>query len=164
MGYSHAWYRAEREFPATQFKKAVEDFTKLLPHFKKMGITLAGGEGEGKPAITPKEIIFNGKGNEGYETFYMPRLDEEARRCRNGFFCYTKTSQMPYDLAVTSALLILKHHMKDNLKVGSDGSIEEWNEAVQLVKKVLGYTEEWSFLTEKKDGVTDTYLVSKEAA
>lgn len=162
--YTHHWYRAQREFPTTQFKKAVEDFTKLLPHFKNIGITLAGGDGEGKPAITPEEIIFNGKDAEGYETFHMPRQDDESRQCDDGIFGFTKTSRMPYDLAVTSALLILKHHLKDKIRVGSDGSIEEWNEAVQLVKKVLGYTEEWSFHTELKDGVSNTYLVSKEAA
>ena len=64
MGYTHYWYR-NKEIPEDIFKKIVDDFRKLLPSFKMLGIQLANGVGEGEPKINYEYVIFNGSINSG---------------------------------------------------------------------------------------------------
>ena len=59
MGYTHYWYR-KKEIPEYVFRKIVDDFRKLLPIFKMLGIQLANGVGEGEPEINYEYVIFNG--------------------------------------------------------------------------------------------------------
>jgi hypothetical protein len=54
-------------------------------------------------------------------------------------FQFTKTAFKPYDLAVNVCLIIAKHYFKDQIKVSSDGEMENWEEGKQLVQHFLGY-------------------------
>jgi len=55
------------------------------------------------------------------------------------YFQCTKTAYKPYDLAVTICLVIAKHHLKDAITIHSDGTMENWHEAMQLCHHFLGY-------------------------
>ena len=87
-------------------------------------------------------ISFNGKGDHAYETFtvsrLMPGLDEGPM-----VFDFCKTVQMPYDLCVQAALIVLKHHLGRAITVSSDGDDADWEGARQACQKWLGYGEEF---------------------
>lgn len=59
MGYTHYWYR-QKDIPSTTFNAIVGDFKRCLLEFRRMGVVLKGGAGEGEPTITSSEVIFNG--------------------------------------------------------------------------------------------------------
>ena len=44
-----------------------------------------------------------------------------------------------YDLAVLCCLIIAKQHLGKDIKVRSDGSIDEWQDGMLLCQNVLGY-------------------------
>ena len=76
---------------------------------------------------------------------YRRWTDASGRRRRTPdnivgkYFECTKTAYKPYDLAVNVCLVIAKHHLKDGITVGSDGTIENWQEGMQLCQHFLGY-------------------------
>jgi len=55
------------------------------------------------------------------------------------YFECTKTAYKPYDLAVTVCLVIAKQHLGEDIIVHSDGTMENWHEAMQLCHHFLGY-------------------------
>ena len=59
MGYTHYYY-AEREFNKAKFKKVVDDFKKMIPVLKHLGVKLADAHGENFPKINYNVIAFNG--------------------------------------------------------------------------------------------------------
>ena len=90
------------------------------------------------PEVTPKRILFNGRGNDGHEDFLFQVYGRRE-------FC--KTSRKPYDLAVCETLLALNAHLP-SMTLHSDGfsySLEEqkngvrfdgsWNQAIENVKR-----------------------------
>jgi hypothetical protein len=52
-------------------------------------------------------------------------------------FC--KTAFKPYDVAVTAALLIAKHHWGESFEIRSCGSDAQWWDAKLICQRVLGY-------------------------
>ena len=83
-------------------------------------------------------------GDCSYETFHIDQIfnvknwplapDDEGWY---SYFC--KTNFKPYDLAVTTCLVILKHHLLDEIQVGSDGEEAPWWDAKFLCQSQLGY-------------------------
>ena len=55
------------------------------------------------------------------------------------YFMFCKTAFKPYDLAVISLLIIAKHYLKENVKVCSDGTDEQWFDGKMLCQQELGY-------------------------
>ena len=76
---------------------------------------------------------------------YSSLINQDGTRDRNPandvekYFEFTKTAYKPYDLAVTVALVIAKHHLKEQIVIRSDGNMENWHEAMQLCHHFLGY-------------------------
>ena len=76
---------------------------------------------------------------------YRSFRNQDGTRDRNPanevgkYFEFTKTAYKPYDLAVTVALVIAKHHLKEEIVIRSDGAMENWHEAMQLCHHFLGY-------------------------
>ena len=76
---------------------------------------------------------------------YRSFRNQDGTRDRNPanevgkYFEFTKTAYKPYDLAVTVALVIAKHHLKEQIVIRSDGNMENWHEAMQLCHHFLGY-------------------------
>ena len=78
-----------------------------------------------------------------YETFTLER-DMNLRPGREpddmGLYVgFTKTGFRPYDIAVTAALLIAKHHLGDRFIVHSNGLEPQWKDAKRMCQQVLGY-------------------------
>lgn len=81
-------------------------------------------------------------GNCSYESFYFPREYKplEWEEPKAGFYLqFCKTAFRPYDLAVTAFLIIAKHHLKNNIRVSSDGEDTHWFDAKILCQMELGY-------------------------
>jgi hypothetical protein len=73
----------------------------------------------------------------------LPRVcaveDEERPDAQWLYFHFCKTAYKPYDLAVQVCLVIAAHHLGDAILVSSDGSQEQWQDAIALCQSVLGY-------------------------
>lgn len=95
-------------------------------------------------------------GDCSHETFEFERISEipdyQRRENPEGFektlnetplwFNCAKTAFKPYDLAVTAALIICKHHCPD-IQVHSDGEDEHWQDAKMVCMEWLGYGEDF---------------------
>lgn len=113
MGYTN-YLRVGVNCPASRFKGLKKDLLILLAAGD--GI-LGGGNGEGgKPEITKDEIWFNGIGDDSYETCCLPLNSEKAKG-----FSFCKTSRKPYDKFVLAAYFVVKSHLKEYCRVGTDG-------------------------------------------
>jgi hypothetical protein len=77
------------------------------------------------------------------DDFYFPlkrNLLHEKEPAQNGMvFDFCRTSYKPYDLLVQCSLIVASRYFKDELIIQSDGSSDDWQEARELTKKLLGY-------------------------
>lgn len=151
MGYTQYWYRP-KVIPKRTYDAIVRDFRKMLPELGREGVRLQYEYDSPRPIeLTETNVHFNGVGDEGHETFSFPRVyhpyegDTSYSDNKNLFFDFTKTARKPYDLAVTSFLLIAKHYLKNDIVIHSDGSDEDWVKARKLVQKQLGYGKDFRF-------------------
>lgn len=143
MGYTHYWNFKNNVAPkdieggAKKFKRAAEIIKDCLAEVRKQGVKIASGNGEGEPIINAKEIYFNGKGEESYETFYIS-LNEEG----SSNFC--KTACMPYDILVCLSLLAFKEVFGEDFEYRSDGITKEAyeNRASNEYWKKIGFEPE----------------------
>lgn len=83
-------------------------------------------------------------GSCSYESFIFERVldvpDYQREKTPDGpFFNFCKTAFRPYDLAVTAALIIAKHHLKGAMTVTSDGEAPHWFDGAMLCQSLLGY-------------------------
>jgi hypothetical protein len=76
-------------------------------------------------------INFNGVGDDGHETFYVPRHQPG--------FLFCKTNRKPYDLLVCASLLIIYHYAPDCYEITSNGKQQEWMPAMSMNAQYLGY-------------------------
>jgi hypothetical protein len=145
MGYTQYWYRP-KVIPKRTYDAIVRDFKKILPALDKEGMRLQYEYNLSHLIeLTKTNVRFNGVAVVGHETFEFPRVYSGNK---DVVFNFTKTAQKPYDLAVTSFLLIAKHYLGDDIVVYSDSSDKDWGEARKLVQKQLGYGKDFRFDTE----------------
>lgn len=143
MGWTHYWYR-EIELPQEQFKAAVNDCKKILAD---LDIRLGDAVGKNNPVLTDEAIIFNGLNNE-CEPFVFRRI-QYPKPGKDKVFTYCKTEHMPYDLAVQCCLIVLKHHLGDNIRIMSDGKQEDWIDAIGACVSCVSYGDD--FVLSNKD-------------
>jgi hypothetical protein len=154
MGYTHYWYRPE-EIPVEQMRAIVEDFNKIVP---VLGVKLGDWEGKDVPVITEDEISFNGFGEDSFETVSFDRILSGVRLPiePKGIFQFCKTGYRPYDVAVTSFLIVAKHHLGDRLAVSSDGEDDAWSDGKMICASHLGYGQEYEMT--RQDGLVKSVL------
>lgn len=116
------------------------------------GTKIAGGNGTGLPVLTDDEIVFNGDGDQGYETFCVLR-DPVPRRWGDEdpdykYFAFCKTGLAPYDRVVTAVLCILETVTGGHFRVSSDGSPGDWAAGLALAKRVISSAELPPFVAE----------------
>ena len=174
------YFPSTYEVDTKTWKKIVDDFNKILDMKAWNEFPNAFGKEHGtlrdilepssgqKLAITDDMIWFNGReeNDQGHETFHLERKstkesyrtfplkdqdgkileDTEKEEC----FTFCKTARKPYDIVVCCCLLIAKKHLGGLISVSSDGDEVEWNDAINLCQKHLGYNEEFSFDKEGK--------------
>ncbi|MGD0784324.1 MAG: hypothetical protein ABR969_00720 [Sedimentisphaerales bacterium] len=134
MGWTHYWQR-DVELPAKPFAEAVADCKKI---FKLLTIPIGNAQGKGEPLLTDDKMEFNCADGYGCEPFIINRI-QQPRHGRTIVAEYCKTEHLPYDLCVQCALIILQHHLAIAIKVMSDGTDYDWDEARRMCVKYLGY-------------------------
>jgi hypothetical protein len=82
-------------------------------------------------------------GDCSHETFCIEReyipYDWQKPDKTDLWFCFCKTAYKPYDLIVQCALIIMKHYLKNDVVIHSDGDNDLWNDARGLTTIALGY-------------------------
>lgn len=128
MGYTHYF---EQNVPATteQWKSITDDVRLLFGRCHSLPIQRESDD-PGPPEISDSRIWFNGIGDDGHESFVVPK---ESYR-----FQFCKTAEKPYDTAVTAVLLLMHHHAPGCWDIRSDGSADEWAPGVDLINTALG--------------------------
>jgi hypothetical protein len=134
MGLTHNWQRGT-ELAADAFARAVEDCRKVVA---ATGVPVAGFNGSGQPIFDRDKIIFNGAKGAGCEPFEIHQTEFD-RRGRKVFWSFCKTEYAPYDVAVKAALIALKHHLGDDIKITSDAKDTDWDDARKICQQTLGY-------------------------
>ncbi len=128
MAYTHYWNH--EEIPEPSWDRIIKDVKRL---YDSVGEVITAEYDTDDPPIADKdEIRFNGRGDDGYGTFYFPRVGKG--------FAYCKTDQRNYDKAVMVVLLLIKHHAGKAVQLSSDGEEDvEWKPAIEYVRKYYGY-------------------------
>jgi len=161
MGYMHYARRAE-SLPQDKFKRFAEDVRKVIAFASRaafpVSVCFEYDQPNDPPEITEEVVRFNGKGLDGHETFYFPREESLADYEREEYenrdptdklkgktFSSCKTARKPYDVVVTAALIIAKHHFGDDVIISSDGSNSDWINGRALCDSVLKYGYDYRF-------------------
>ena len=156
MGYTH-YYTTKKVTPKV-WGVIVKDCKKLFNNMPKHSKSSGGyyenypleifNDGNGETDINSMfrdetdvnsmfsklEIRFNGvsRGEDlGHETFVLEPTAKSD-------FC--KTARKPYDLMVQACLLVYQYHSPKTITLGTDGCAEDWEEAENFIKTVLGYS------------------------
>jgi len=127
MGYSHYWEikdsieNIDKE-AMMKVVKIMEEHYDILCAIKEFP--------DSQPRFSTLEIIFNGKANNGSETFIFPPLKGEK-------FWSCKTNQKEYDIVVCEVLMVLKYYYKNLIRIATTGSSLDWHNAFNEITKFL---------------------------
>ena len=142
MGYTHYWYKPA-ELPKDKFKGFIADFKKVV----KSNETLS--KQVDIETKTQDLLVFNGIGNQAYETFVFDRIQPLRPNEHKSleYFNFCKTARMEYDMAVCCALIIAKKHFKTKITINSDGANEPemWIDSKRMCQRTLGYGIKFDF-------------------
>ena len=128
------------------------DFRKLVKPLRRVGVNLRGADGRSRLIINDELIEFNGEAfcshPDSFPCHGSCDLSGEAFRLEyNAFHGWlgkdwihykTNTRSAPYDLAVQAALVIAKHHLKDDIQITANIEEEFW-EGEKLCDRTFGY-------------------------
>lgn len=134
MGYTHYWYRQE-EIPLPAWRSFTSQVKAILS-LKGTDAPPVAEESDtaAPPVVTDLEVVFNGVGDDGHETFYVARVLPKGRHRFRGtvgeklpsgkksVFTFCKTARKPYDKVVVACLYALKAALGDDAKIESDGN------------------------------------------
>ena len=130
MGYTH-YFPATRDLTAAEFAKigeACRQIIKAAP--ADVRVVREFDQLDESPEITGDFVAFNGPGEAGHETFWLPRI-------KDGFqFC--KTAYKPYDVIVVACLIATDDIAPDALEISSDGGRADWEAGLKLAQQALG--------------------------
>ena len=118
MGYSHYW-EIYKELPVEKWEAFKEDCYALLDADSAEGIVWSKKD-KIFPYITDDLIVFNGIGQNGFESFSFSR-NHGRRESDEPEFNFCKTRQKPYDKYVVDVLILAEKHFGDLIRVRSDG-------------------------------------------
>ena len=135
MNHTEHFWKRRGPFSPDKFAAAVRDFVRVYEDsFQDI---LAGWEGSGNPVLLDKQISFNGVDPQTGDTFSITVKGEAGQ-----FSC--KTQGFPYDEAVRCCLIILRHHLPEEIEIGStDRGKMKWRKAQNLVNEVLELEDEF---------------------
>jgi len=124
MGYTHYWSHKE-DFSPSEWQ-TIRLKTRALLHYTKAAIRLEF-DSHLAALVDEHEIIFNGVGDDGHETFHVTRLrrslmshEQEINGARFGF---CKTACKPYDEVVLAILMYMSDRFPRKFEISSDGDI-----------------------------------------
>ena len=141
MGYTHYFYR-KAELDAKKFSRYAKLIEKLVDTPEAKAILAEEYDEPSKPALVGEDLIkFNGKDDEGHETFYFPRfMQSNAYSFKEDglLFEFCKTAQKPYDKYVVASIILAKVIFGKDVKFSSDGDLEEMGDGKVLAESILG--------------------------
>ena len=139
MGYTHYFYR-KAELDNQNFSRYAELVGKLVDTPEAKEILAEEYDETSTPAIVTLDLIqFNGKDDEGHETFYFPRVMKHYEYSENGLvFEFCKTARKPYDKYVVASLIFAKVIFGKDVRFSSDGELSDMEEGKALAESVLG--------------------------
>jgi len=150
MGYTHYFTRDERNVGSRfMFTQLSEDAKRIIQQAQTEGIEVCGWNGKGKPEFTEDYFSLNGTEVGGYdhETFRWEATPTQPEWHKEYFggenerhdipeFC--KTAYKPYDAVVTAILIRAKVIYGQLIRIGSDGSWDEWETGRDLYELTFG--------------------------
>lgn len=141
MGYTHYCTQksklAQNKF--NEFSRLVE---KLLNTEDARDILAYEHDVIDRPAeITNQLVCFNGKGEDGHETFIFSRITEieDYHEDKKRAFGFCKTARKPYDKYVVAVLILAKLIFGKDVTISSDGEINDWQIGKELVEKAVDF-------------------------
>lgn len=153
MGYTHYWNQT-RDFKQHEWamiRIAIDELTKNASVLDK------DPKSDQCLSIKDNNIFFNGIGEDGHETFVIPRLkpaiaewDKEGQ-AKNVSFEFCKTARKYYDDYVCASLIIIAHLAPGVLLISSDGEKDDWVEGLKKAKKILPNVQMFKFKHEEYD-------------
>ena len=154
MGYTHYWQRPEK-LDEKRFKAALHDCKKVCKALAVKIRIVKEYDNSISPIFNKNLVRFNGKGDNGHETFYIPvflkKPDYQRKfsQPKNEVFAFCKTAYKPYDLNVTACLIVFKHHFGECFLISSDGESTDWDKAREVCQKILGWGKD--FILRRED-------------
>lgn len=134
MGYTHYWENYAKMIP----QAGLIIIRAIVEEAYRDGIIQYESDQHREPVVTHEEIRFNGVGENGHETFSFD-VNDDYRTSEGKPFDCCKTAQKPYDDVVMKVLIVLKHYLKDQVHIASDGSFgEEWHDARREMENRFG--------------------------
>lgn len=127
MGYTHYWELPKKltEEDREGMELAVPIVRKILERHANL-VCFEANQPDDDPEVSKDRIRFNGKGDDGHETFLFNFRESTSDFC--------KTNRRPYDIVICEVLLVL-NALIPNLSIRSDGWEEgfiemEWRKAM----------------------------------
>jgi len=129
MGYTHYYTTKNRELNEDKFILFTAQVRKIANVATHQGIFMQRDYDDDRGMIIGShKVWFNGRGDEGHETFVL------TTHCNE--FC--KTARKPYDTMVTATLIAFKLMFGDRVAVRSDGDNSDWKAGKELFEKAIG--------------------------
>ena len=125
--YIHRWWIKDQ---CSQKTPVIAEDAQALANTWGKPLHHSADEPEAEPVFSPTEIRFNAPEN-GCDDFRYPPDQSENESASYG---YCNTDMMPYDQLVAATMLVIKHHLGDDVAVKSDGDHRSgtWSAAVNL--------------------------------
>jgi hypothetical protein len=123
MGYTTYWNNGFK-ITDEEWQSVELAVTPILIDYKNM-ICAEYDKPEESFIIDNEEIIFNGKGEYGHETFVFYKNNPMVKEYGRSGFAFCKTARKPYDIVVCKVLLVLYTIFGDKLELSSDGYMKK---------------------------------------
>ena len=91
-------------------------------------------EPEAEPVFSPTEIRFNARENGCDDFRYPPDPRDNEKAGQPAGYGSCNTDMLPYDQLVAATMLVIKHHLGDDVVIQSDGDHRSgtWGAAMNL--------------------------------
>jgi hypothetical protein len=132
MGYTHYW-NLQLDTPRPMIDKALADCRKIM---RKFDTYIAGWDGEVGVKCDLEGVAFNGRGDEGHESFHFPPK-MTANFDENTTFSFCKTARKEYDLVVVACLAAIADRLGKYVDVSSDGNESDWTDGVAAANEAI---------------------------
>jgi len=131
MGYTHYW-RQKRTFTDDEWHTIRIRAESVIDEYRDI-LCYEEDQPNRKPEVSQTCIRFNGKQDDGHETFYLPRKREPQPSWDDspedeGTFHFCKTAYKPYDAAVVDLLIEVREVAPDAITLSSDGDPGVFND------------------------------------
>lgn len=139
MGYTHYHYQKPK-LDVKKWKEYTEGVNKILALDVHGLLAFESNQTDKKPLVDSEIVRFNGKNENGHETFWFSRVTEIASYLsdKSMAFGFCKTARKDYDGFVVACLLWAKIIFGNDVRFSSDGDIGDFQEGKGLVEKALG--------------------------